>query len=590
MGPSGSGKTSLLDALAHRLRSKGAKLTGTVMFNGKIPKTRERRANMSYVAQEDTLLGAFTVRETLWFAARFFYGYSNTDVKEIEDQIETLIDSVGLRVCADTIVGSIFFKGLSGGQKKRLSIAIELISRPPIVMLDEPTSGLDSAAAFAIMTELRNLAALGHTIVATVHQPASEIWQKFDQFMLLGSGMCAYAGDASNCTRYFTNLGYECPAEFNPADFVINLVTTDFDLGLFKRPTAIRELADAFDASAAKQRILDRLDKKSTASTSTALALDGDASKPPVDLVGAESAISQDFCDDVEVDNLSCYARQCIAGGGQAGFFSNTRTLTQRNLQNIWRNPGIFTVRWAMYITLSVFLGLTYLNLGYRTDETSVQARIALMFFVAAFFVFMSIAVLPFVIEERSVFVREKRNGAYTVFPYVISSVLALLPGTFVIAATTSVIIVEMAHLKNLGWYIFCLWAALVYAECFCLFVGSVSPHYIIGIAAGAGFFGLCMTVEGFFIVFDTIGWYIRWIGYVTPHRYSFRAFMRNEFTGLYGVNATGGSVNVGQPILDFYFPPGTTYIESVLGDIGVAFLFALSYIFLFYLVLEYYW
>jgi len=149
----------------------------------------------------------------------------------------------------------------------------------------------------------------------------------------------------------------------------------------------------------------------------------------------------------------------------------------------------------------------------------------------------MSVAVLPFIIEERAVFVREKRNGAYTVAPYVLAALIALLPGTFSIAITTSIIIVFMAHLQGFGYYLLALWTSLIFAECFVLLVGALSPHYIIGIAAAAGFFGLCMVVEGFFIVFGTIGWcdiylniqapiltpsidicsrWIRWMGYVS--------------------------------------------------------------------------
>ena len=500
MGPSGGGKTSLLDALAHRLRTKGATFTGKVLHNGRMPRVRERRAEMSYVAQEDTLMGAFTVRETLWFAARFYYGYTKTKKAVIAQQVEELIDSVGLRSCADTIVGSIFFKGLSGGQKKRLSIAIELLSRPPIIMLDEPTSGLDAAAAYAIMGELRNLAAAGHTVVATIHQPSSEIWTRFDQFMLLGQGMCVYGGDADKCVQYFSSLGYECPPNFNPADYVINLVATDFDLGLFKRPNSIKELADAYDTSQPKKLVMERISGQQLPST-TALA------DPALSMGAPMASSSPSMAADDVAEQPTCYQRSCIAGGGQAGFFSNLFTLTQRNMQNVVRNPGIFWVRFIMYVMLAIFLGLTYLNLGYRTDATSIQARNALMFFVAAFFVFMSVAVLPFMIEERSVFVREKRNGAYTVWPYVLAALASLLPGTFLIALVTSLIIVFMAHLQGFGYYLLALWCSLIFAECFVLLVGAISPHYIIGIAAAAGFFGLCMIVEGFFIVFDTIGW-----------------------------------------------------------------------------------
>jgi hypothetical protein len=118
-----------------------------------------------------------------------------------------------------------------------------------------------------------------------------------------------------------------------------------------------------------------------------------------------------------------------------------------------------------------------------------------------AFWIFMSVAVIPFVEMERAVFLREKRNGAYTAAPYVVAHFLTMLPGTFLLASTTSLFVVFMSSLNGYGYFLLILWMCLIVAETFVYFVASVSPHYIIGIAVAAGFFGLCMTVMGFFIV-----------------------------------------------------------------------------------------
>jgi len=604
MGPSGSGKTSLLDVLAHRIRSKKSSLKGIVHFNGKKEKRRARRKLMSYVSQEDSLMGVFTVRETLWFAARFYYGY-NIEHKKVEEKIEGIIDSVGLRSAADTIVGNIFMKGLSGGQQRRLSMAIELIASPAILLLDEPTSGLDSASAYAIMTEMRSLASLGHTIICTIHQPSSEIWSKFDQFMLLAQGSVCYMGEASKAVAYFESIGYPCPPLFNPADFIINMVATDFDVQLFKRPTSLKELTDAYDASEIKKVAVSRVDQVSKLVsgvinvTTTELALEGETSAPsPVPnaatATSSEDMITEDDDDDEQKENL--YRRCCVAGGGRAGFGSNFRTLVHRNLLNLVRNPGIIVVREAMYLMLAVFLGLTFLYMGRTYTSQTVVARNSLLFFVAAFWVFMSVAVIPFVEMERAVFLREKRNGAYTAAPYVLAHFVGLLPGTFLLASTTSLFIVFMSSLNGYGYFLLCLWMSLIYAECFVYFVASISPHYIIGIALAAGFFGLCMTVEGFFIVFNQIGWWIRWIGYITPHRYGFRAFMRNEYATISVPftdpnNPSQVVFANGTAVLAFYgFEDPDLQIYSIGGDVGVMFAFACSYLLLFYLVCEFYW
>jgi len=223
MGPSGSGKTTLLDALAGR--TKRNKVSGTVYLNGHSDFSfAQRNRLLSYVMQEDSLLGVFTVAESLRFAARFYHGYGK-DVKKLEEEALAL---VGLGSARETLVGDIFRKGLSGGQKRRLSLAVELVKQPAVLMLDEPTSGLDSASAFSVITHLKAMAMAGHAIACTIHQPSSEVWSLFDKFLLLSGGETIYFGEASETVDYFTRLGFACPATYNPADFVLALVNVDF--------------------------------------------------------------------------------------------------------------------------------------------------------------------------------------------------------------------------------------------------------------------------------------------------------------------------------------------------------------------------
>lgn len=189
MGPSGCGKTTLLDAVSGRTRSH--KLSGTVSFNGHTQVSFAQRSRvLSYVGQEDSLLGVFTVAESLRFAVRFYHGYgaSAEETRALEEETLRL---VGLESCRDTIVGDIFRKGLSGGQRRRLSLAVELVKRPAILLLDEPTSGLDSASAFGVMQRLKAMARAGHAIALTIHQPSSELWALFDNVLLLSGGHTA---------------------------------------------------------------------------------------------------------------------------------------------------------------------------------------------------------------------------------------------------------------------------------------------------------------------------------------------------------------------------------------------------------------
>ena len=178
LGPSGSGKTSLLDLLANRVaRKKGRTIKGNITYNG-VPVRQVDQVGMmphisSYLTQEDALQQDFSCIETIRHAASL---YLNTSAEERERLVQQVLDDCGLRECADTMVGGVLRKGLSGGQKRRLSIAFELIKQSPIMLLDEPTSGIDAGGAKAIVKVLQRLAKTrGITIILSVHQVREKI-------------------------------------------------------------------------------------------------------------------------------------------------------------------------------------------------------------------------------------------------------------------------------------------------------------------------------------------------------------------------------------------------------------------------------
>ncbi|RLN52054.1 hypothetical protein BBJ29_009624, partial [Phytophthora kernoviae] len=226
MGPSGSGKTTLVDLLADRISS--GDVSGAIEVNGAERVSKSFRAVTSYVAQEDTLLGSFTVVETMRMAAKLSLP-NCVSSREIEGRVENVMDAMGLGVCRDTLVGDIFRKGLSGGQKRRLSIAIELLSNPSILILDEPTSGLDSSAAHNVMKFIVKLCAEGKTVVCTIHQPSSLVYDMFSNVIVLSAGQTVYCGPRVKMIPHFSSTGYDCPTYMNPAEFFISLVNTDFD-------------------------------------------------------------------------------------------------------------------------------------------------------------------------------------------------------------------------------------------------------------------------------------------------------------------------------------------------------------------------
>ena len=368
MGPSGSGKSTLLDFLAGRVdkTKSGREVSGSVLF------AKEKNISFGsiggYVPQHDALVGVLTVRETLMYAVRLRYGVSKDQI------IENVISAMGLNICENTNVGTIFSKGISGGQKRRLSVAVALISDPSVLMLDEPTSGLDSASALAVMKFLKNLTHTGHTVITTIHQPSSQIWTLFDKVSFLVEGRHVFFGRRVDVLNYFESLGYKCPSFSNPADFILGKINVDFP--------GHADVDSLVKTWRSKERSI-------------------------------EKVLEPQHGDDDNVSNHS--------DANRPGWFSRLVTLSSRNLVEQRRDPGILGVRLAMYSMLALMVGFMFWDIGSETNDASIQKRISIIFYVAAFMVFMSVAVLPFFMMQREVFVQERCNEMFGVSEWVVS-------------------------------------------------------------------------------------------------------------------------------------------------------------------------
>ncbi|CAL9056170.1 unnamed protein product [Musa banksii] len=203
LGPSGSGKSTLLSILAGRLQGKH---TGTVLANGhRLTKSVLRRTG--FVTQDDVLYPHLTVRETLVFCAMLRLPRTVEKADKVASA-EAVIAELGLSKCADTSVGGPFVRGISGGERKRVCIGHEMLVNPSLLLLDEPTSGLDSTAASRLVATLGGLARQGRTVVTSVHQPASRVYQMFDSVLLLSEGSCLYFGKARDAMDYFGSVGF----------------------------------------------------------------------------------------------------------------------------------------------------------------------------------------------------------------------------------------------------------------------------------------------------------------------------------------------------------------------------------------------
>jgi ABC-type multidrug transport system ATPase subunit len=231
IGASGSGKTTLLSALSGRLATSTKarfQSTGSILYNNACLPEDKVRLFASLVNQDDIhLMPSLTVRETLQFAARLKLPDFLSE-EEKDARAEVMLRKFGLRHCADTLIGNSVTKGISGGEKRRVSIVCEILRMPDVVVLDEPTSGLDSFIALSVIEILHDLAMEGRTVILSIHQPTARMLRYFSDILVLGTeGLPVYSGPAHDMLRYFQNLGIECPRTMSPTDFVVDLATPD---------------------------------------------------------------------------------------------------------------------------------------------------------------------------------------------------------------------------------------------------------------------------------------------------------------------------------------------------------------------------
>ncbi|KAH7284855.1 hypothetical protein KP509_34G074000 [Ceratopteris richardii] len=234
MGPSGSGKTTLLSLLGgrHMGREGVAKgsAKGLILYDG-ASYSKTLNARMGFVTQDDLLYTHLTVEETLKYAALLRLPADMTRTQKA-DRVDEIIQQLGLERCRNTIIGSAFVRGISGGERKRVCIGHEIIINPSLLFLDEPTSGLDSTTALRIMFLLQRLAKVrGITIVTSVHQPSSRAFYLFDMLLLLAEGRCVYFGKARSAMQCFETWGFAPLMPMNPADFLLDVCSGNtFDM------------------------------------------------------------------------------------------------------------------------------------------------------------------------------------------------------------------------------------------------------------------------------------------------------------------------------------------------------------------------
>ena len=486
MGPSGSGKTTFLDTLAGRIPKQNG-LTGEILINGK-KKPKNFKGLSSYVMQDDALIGSLSVRENLLFSALLKLPPTMTWRQKIA-RVDEVIEELGLTRVKDTKIGTIFFRGVSGGERRRVSIGVELLKRPKLLFLDEPTSGLDSHSALTIIELMKRIAKdYCCTIMMTIHQPSSTVFKLFDGLMLLSKGELVYYGPTMNASEFFDSNGHPMDSFVNPADHYLEVINYDFHKD---KPEIVTDLVENFKNSSNYQSMLEKIDHLEQSDEKFEL------SKKDYPKYGTNIVFQTLF-------------------------------LSLRMLLQYIRDPAVYWMRIAMYSFLALMMGTLYVQIG--DDAGAIQDRLSVLFFSIAFLSFMSVSALPAFVEDRQVFVRERMNGTYSVLPYTLAQIIVSVPFVCLIALLFTSIAYYIIYL-NPGpghFFIFMgvLALALNVAEAMIVAISAIVPSFIFGLALGAGAFGGFMLVCGFFLLKQNIPGYWIWLHYLSFEKYGFESLM----------------------------------------------------------------
>ncbi|CAD5171603.1 ABC transporter G family member 11-like [Musa acuminata AAA Group] len=565
MGPSGSGKSTLLDALAGRLATN-AFLSGAILINGR--KTKLSFGAAAYVTQDDNLIGTLTVRETIWYSARLRLP-DKMPREEKRALVESTIMEMGLQDCADTVIGNWHLRGVSGGEKRRVSIALEILMRPRLLFLDEPTSGLDSASAFFVTQTLRGLSRDGRTVIASIHQPSSEVFELFDSLYLLSGGRTVYFGQASEACQFFAQAGFPCPSLRNPSDHFLRCVNSDFDKVKATLKGSVKLRFERSD---------DPLERTTTAEAMRRL-------------IEFYSRSQYSYAARQKVDEISRIKGTVLdSGGSQASFLMQALTLTRRSFVNMSRDFGYYWLRLLIYIVVTICIGTIYLNVG--TGYSAILARGACASFVFGFVTFMSIGGFPSFVEDMKVFQRERLNGHYGVLAFVISNTLSAMPFLIMISFASGTICYFMVKLHpgfmHYLFFVLCLYASVTVVESLMMAIASVVPNFLMGIIIGAGIQGIFMLVSGYFRLPNDIPkpfWRYP-MTYISFDYWSLQGQYQNDLKGLLFDNQTPDLPKIpGEYVLENVFQIDVS--RSKWWDLSVLYSMVIIYRIIFFIMIK---
>lgn len=439
------------------------------------------------------------VRETLTYAARLRLPTDLTS-ENIQLIVEQTLDELGLRDAADTVVGGPLRKGISGGERRRLSIGCVLVTLPSVLILDEPTSGLDAFTSYLLLQTLSALARRGRTVILSIHAPRSDAYPLFDRITLLSKGRVVYSGLRSQCLEWFSGLGHDVEPGINPLDFLIDVSSVD------------NRTPENEEASIARVRALTNAWAAHIATKPDTLSAQG-----PV----LRSSASHHSAEGVELHRVLSQSEQ-----KRPGFLLQTRVLTARAHRNVYRNLPQLIGLAMQGIILGVIMGVTYANIPDTPTGIQSLKNLSFQMIPGVFYLQQVFWVYKFC-KDLIIFDREREDNLYDVVPYVLSDWISFLFPAILSPTLYIIILWFIAGMRHddVARGLFTIIGSTLLVQCaiqgLALFASSVTRSFAQASLIGNAI-NIFQLLSAGFILVDPPD-YAEWIRWLSPYFYSFR-------------------------------------------------------------------
>lgn len=509
MGATGSGKSSFLDVLAARKDPSG--LSGEVLING-TPQPPNFKCLSGYVVQDDVVMGTLTVRENFRFSAALRLP-SSISQEEKEHKVNKLIQELGLSRVADSRVGTQLIRGISGGERKRTNIGMELIIDPPVLFLDEPTTGLDASTANSVLLLLKRMAKHGRTIILSIHQPRYSIYRLFDSLTLLVTGKQVYHGPAQRALEYFSDIGYTCEPHNNPADFFLDVINGDSTAVVLSNMDKEHQDLEATSKQGIEDKLVEEY-RRSSYYIETKEEL--------------ESIISVKQTTNFVPSRTITYS---------TNFLTQFRWVLKRTFLNLMLNPQTSIAQVAVTIFLALIVGAIFFNVS-DDPNSGIQNRFGALFFIVVNQCFSSLSSAELFITERKLFIHEYISGYYRVSVYFLCKILSdIITLRTIPAIVFTCVAYFMIGLKPTvdAFFLFMFTVTLVSYTATAMALAISADQTVVAIA------NIFMTIAcvfmmifaGLLVSLPSIVSWLAWLKYLSIPRYGLGALQVNEFVGL---------------------------------------------------------